>query len=140
MDEADSDETTLATLRELSGLSQMEVARRMGVSKARPGQIERDFPNVRFSVVQAYIRALGGMIEFVALSSGDVWADQIVQDPAGPRDHGDRTKLRVIQGGFEPSEDDVLCDDEQDDDEEREAAAWRVRRQRRKQTHPWPAI
>ncbi|MGW1963609.1 helix-turn-helix domain-containing protein [Streptomyces sp. NPDC001935] len=84
----------LADLRRLSGLSRLEVARRMGVSKARPGQIERDFPNVRFSVVQAYIQALGGRVEFAAVGPLDVWADEIEQDPSGPRDHGDRTRVR----------------------------------------------
>ncbi|MGI5515309.1 helix-turn-helix domain-containing protein [Streptomyces sp. CA-106131] len=136
--EADSDDRTLADLRALTGLSQREVARRMGVTEARPGQIERDFPNVRFSVVQAYIQALGGRIEFAAVGSGDVWADEITRDPTGPRDHGDRAQLHAIDGGAEPAdEDDVLCGD---DDEQREAAAWRGRRQRRRQTHPWPAM
>ncbi|MGW3913191.1 helix-turn-helix domain-containing protein [Streptomyces sp. NPDC005070] len=88
----------LADLRKLSGLSQLEVARRMGVSKARTGQIELDFPNVRFSVVEAYIKALGGRIEFAAVGPVDVWADEIAQDPRGPRDHGDRTRVRS-EGG-----------------------------------------
>ncbi|MFE6092720.1 helix-turn-helix domain-containing protein [Streptomyces massasporeus] len=88
-------DTTLADLRRLSGLSQREVARRMGVSRGRPGQIERDFPRVRFEVVQAYIRALGGRIEFAAIGGCDVWADEITQHPDGHRDHGDRTGVRT---------------------------------------------
>lgn len=83
---------TLRELRELSGFSQREVARRMGVSAARPGQIEQDFPNVRFSVVQAYIQALGGRIEFTVPGEITLWADRVARDPRGPRDHGDRSQ------------------------------------------------
>ncbi|MFH9589163.1 helix-turn-helix domain-containing protein [Streptomyces luteogriseus] len=113
-------DTTLSDLRKLSGLSQGEVARRMGVTRARPGQIERDFPNVRFAVVQAYIRALGGRIEFAAVGGLDVWADEITQHPDGPRDHGDRT---AVQSAADPVTAEALTEDER-----REAATWRSRR------------
>ncbi|MCX3290051.1 helix-turn-helix transcriptional regulator [Streptomyces sp. NEAU-H22] len=112
-------DTTLADLRKLSGLSQLEVARRMGVSRGRPGQIERDFPDVRFAVVQAYVRALGGRIEFTAVGGHDVWADEITQHPDGPRDHGDRT---AVQSAADPVTVEALPEDER-----QKAAAWRSR-------------
>lgn len=86
---------TLSSLRTAQGLSLLEVGRRMGVTKPRVGQIERDFPNVRFSVVRAYIEAVGGAVSFVGLGGSSVLADQIQQDPRGPRNHGNRTKVRA---------------------------------------------
>ncbi|MFF4308514.1 helix-turn-helix domain-containing protein [Streptomyces sp. NPDC001507] len=118
-DENTAQGVTLAELRQLSGLSQLEVARRMGVSKARPGQIERDFPNVRFSVVEAYVRALGGRIEFAAVGPTGIWADEIVQHPEGPRDHGDRTTVRLSE------------QDELPEQDRAERDAWRARARRR---------
>ena len=82
----------LADLRKAVGLSQMEVARRMGVNRPRVGQIERDFPRVRFNVVQAYFQALGGNIRFSLVGGPDVLASSIEPDPRGPRDHGYRKR------------------------------------------------
>lgn len=86
---------TLADLRRFKGMSQSDVGRRMGVGKQRVSQIERDFPHVRFSVVQAYLNAIGRIIELTDPSCPDVRADKIACDPRGPRDHGDRTRVRA---------------------------------------------
>lgn len=90
-------ETTLATfnladLRRRAGISQSELARRMGVNRPRVGQIEQDFPRVRFNVVDAYIRALGGHATFSTQDGLVVRADHIAPDPRGPREHGYRKK------------------------------------------------
>lgn len=86
-------ELLLADLRRLKGLSQLEVARRMGVHKARVGQIEKDFPNVRFNVVQAYLRAIGRNIELTDPRHPSVRAEKIGW--GGGRDHGDRSRVRA---------------------------------------------
>lgn len=83
---------TLADLRKEAGMTQGEVAKRMGVNRPRVGQIEQDFPRVRFNVVQAYINALGGNVRFSAVAGLDVLVENIDEDPRGPRDHGYRKK------------------------------------------------
>lgn len=87
---------TLANLREEAGLTQTEVSKRMGVNRPRVGQIERDFPAVRFNVVQEYIRALGGTVRISGIGETAVTAYDIAPDPRGPRDHGDRTAVRSV--------------------------------------------
>lgn len=86
---------SLVALRHLSGLTQLQVAERMGVTKGRVGQIERDYPNTGFLRVQEYVKALGGRVEFAAVSGVDVWSDEVAPHPDGPRDRGDRTKVRA---------------------------------------------
>lgn len=49
---------TLADLRRAAGLSQTDVAKRMGVNQPRVSQIEKDFPNLHYRVVASYLRAL----------------------------------------------------------------------------------
>lgn len=49
---------TLAQLRQARGLSQSAVAERMGVGQARISQIEKDFPNLHYTVVANYFRAI----------------------------------------------------------------------------------
>jgi transcriptional regulator with XRE-family HTH domain len=89
---------TLSDLRKRAGLTQSETARRMGVTRPRVDQIERDFPQVRFNVMQAYFTAIG--VNLYALGgstekdpvSVDIRTDRIVPDPRGPRDHGYRKR------------------------------------------------
>lgn len=89
---------TLADLRARAGLSQREVARRMEVNPARIGQIERDYPSVRFNVLQNYFGAIGVHLHALGAPteadpvSVDVRVDRIAPDPRGPRDHGYRKK------------------------------------------------
>jgi len=83
---------TLADLRQRAGLSQSEVARRMGVNRPRVGQIERDFPSVRFDTVDKYIRALGMHSDFADATGFSVRADRIDPHPEGKRDHGYRKR------------------------------------------------
>lgn len=97
-DDLASAQFTLADLRKRAGLTQREVARRMGVNAPRVGQIEQDYPRVRFSVMQNYFQAIGTTL--YALGSPtenhpvnvDIRVDQIAEDPRGPRDHGYRKK------------------------------------------------
>lgn len=79
----------LGDLRKSAGLTQGELARRMGVNRPRVGQIERDFPNVRFNVVEAYIRALDGDVKFAA-SGLEISTSAVVKDPRERRDHGQK--------------------------------------------------
>jgi transcriptional regulator with XRE-family HTH domain len=91
-------EFTLADLRKAAGLSQLEVGRRMGVNQPRVGQIERDYPRVRFNVMQAYFKALGTKLYVLGAPlkdkpvSIDIPVADIAEDPRGPRDHGYRKK------------------------------------------------
>lgn len=91
----------LSDLRRRAGLTQREVARRMGVNAPRVGQIEQDYPNVRFNVMQNYFQAIGATLYALGGPtekdpvSVDIRVDDIVKDPRGPRDHGYRKKSAV---------------------------------------------
>lgn len=89
---ATAQKSHLVDLRTKAGLSQTEVSRRMGVNKARVGQIERDYPSVRFDTVESYIRALGGDLCIFGIGEDDVMTRDIAPDPRGPRDHGYRRR------------------------------------------------
>ncbi|HVX20173.1 MAG TPA: helix-turn-helix domain-containing protein [Acidimicrobiales bacterium] len=52
----------LTTLREEAGLSQRELAKRMGVSQPRIAAIERSH-NVTIEVLDQYVHALGGSLQ-----------------------------------------------------------------------------
>lgn len=53
---------TLADLRRASGKNQREVGEAMGVTRGRVTQIEADFPNVHYLLVQRYVEAVGGRL------------------------------------------------------------------------------
>jgi transcriptional regulator with XRE-family HTH domain len=55
----------LTALRERAGLSQRELAKRIGVSQPRVAKIEQS-RNVTIDVLEQYIRALGGELEVTA--------------------------------------------------------------------------
>lgn len=71
---------TLAQLRQSAGLSQSAVADRMGVNQSRVSQIEKDFPNLHYTVVANYFRAID---VHPRLSAGDQHfvLDDIEPDP-----------------------------------------------------------
>ena len=56
---------TLTDLREAAGLSQKQVAERMGVSRGRIPQIEADYPNVHHLVAMRYLDAVGASVRIV---------------------------------------------------------------------------
>jgi transcriptional regulator with XRE-family HTH domain len=56
----------LTALREQAGLSQRELARRIGVSQPRVATIEQS-RNVTIEVLEQYIHALGGRLEITVL-------------------------------------------------------------------------
>ncbi len=80
-------EYTLADLRKRAGLIQEQVADRMGVTRARVSQIERDFPNLYFQVVDSYLRALDENTT-VTINGTDVALTDL---RANPRDPGGQT-------------------------------------------------
>ncbi|HML01346.1 MAG TPA: helix-turn-helix transcriptional regulator [Acidimicrobiales bacterium] len=58
--------TALTALREQAGLSQRELARRIGVSQPRVAAIEQA-RNVTIEVLEQYVAALGGQLEVAAV-------------------------------------------------------------------------
>jgi predicted XRE-type DNA-binding protein len=57
----------LSELREQAGLSQTEVARRMGVKQPRVSAIEAGDPaQMEFETIRRYVAALGGSLRLVA--------------------------------------------------------------------------
>jgi transcriptional regulator with XRE-family HTH domain len=56
----------LTALREQAGISQRELARRIGVSQPRVATIEQS-RNVTIEVLEQYIHALGGRLEITVL-------------------------------------------------------------------------
>jgi len=59
----------LTALRERSGLSQRELAERIGVRQPRIAAIERS-RNVTLEVLERYVSALGGRLELSVIQSG----------------------------------------------------------------------
>lgn len=58
--------TALVALREQAGLSQRELARRLGVSQPRVAAIERA-RNVTIEVLEQYVAAVGGELEMTVV-------------------------------------------------------------------------
>lgn len=58
----------MAALREQAGLSQREMARRLGVSQPRVAAIERS-RNVTVDVLEQYVLAAGGQLEISVTNS-----------------------------------------------------------------------
>jgi predicted XRE-type DNA-binding protein len=57
----------LAEIRETSGLNQIDIANRLGVSQSRVSRIERgDLVRAEIATVRASVGALGGEVEIVA--------------------------------------------------------------------------
>jgi transcriptional regulator with XRE-family HTH domain len=56
----------LTALREQAGLSQRELARKMGISQPRVAAIERS-RNVTIDVLEQYVGALGGRLELTVV-------------------------------------------------------------------------
>lgn len=61
--------TTLADLRKRAGLSQPEVAAKMGVSRAQVSRIEASYPDVMFPTLRRYMDALDVKIMYAGLDS-----------------------------------------------------------------------
>lgn len=59
----------LVAMRKDAGLTQAEVAERMGVSQPRVAEIERRPNRVSFGRMQKYLAAVGRRVEFVAEES-----------------------------------------------------------------------
>ena len=71
---------TLADLRKSAGLTQLQVAERMGVTKGRVTQIEADYPELKYPVVARYLSALGAQVK-VMVSGQTVDAHDVVANP-----------------------------------------------------------
>lgn len=67
--DADSEETDLATLRKRLGLTQAEVAARLGISQSDLSKLEHR-KDVRLSTLAAYAKALGGSAATVLTVGG----------------------------------------------------------------------
>lgn len=75
------DETfTLADLRRNAGLSQPQLADRMGVSRNQVSRIEAKYPDVMFTTVRSYMDALGMDIRFVG-GGTNVESSCVTDDP-----------------------------------------------------------
>lgn len=72
----------LTTLREEAGLSQRELATRLGVSQPRVARIEQS-RNVTLDVLAHYIRAVGGELEVTAIK-GNRRIPLVSARPHGP--------------------------------------------------------
>lgn len=57
----------LAQLREELGLTQIQVAQRMGISQPRVSQLEKgDTDQMEVDTIRRYVRALGGKLKIIA--------------------------------------------------------------------------
>jgi transcriptional regulator with XRE-family HTH domain len=60
---------TLADLRRKAGLSQAQMAKKMGVSNTQVSRIEASYPDVMFPSLRRYMDALGTTIKFVGIET-----------------------------------------------------------------------
>jgi transcriptional regulator with XRE-family HTH domain len=61
----------LVALRQAGGMSQTEVAARMGTSQSAVARLEAGTSDVRASTLERYAAAIGGQITWTLRSSGD---------------------------------------------------------------------
>jgi DNA-binding XRE family transcriptional regulator len=64
------DALELAELRKANGLTQVELANRLGVSQGSVSELERR-DDVYLSTLREYVQALGGELEVAAVFDGD---------------------------------------------------------------------
>ncbi|MCM3922365.1 helix-turn-helix domain-containing protein [Frankia sp. AiPs1] len=71
----------LAERRRLLGITQSEVAERMGISKSRISQIERGEVST-VDVIARNVQALGGQIQIAAVFGDDLYIPRGIDTPA----------------------------------------------------------
>lgn len=87
-------EMKLADLRHRAGLSQPQMAERMGVSKTQVSRIEASYPDVMFTTLRRYLDALGLEIRYTGEMDGiavDVSSSDVVKDSS--RIYGETRRL-----------------------------------------------
>lgn len=94
-------EMKLADLRHRAGLSQPQLAKRMGVSRVQVSRIEASYPDVMFTTLRRYLDALGLEIRYTGeLVAGelavDVSSSEVVRDAS--RIFGETRKLDPTRG------------------------------------------
>jgi transcriptional regulator with XRE-family HTH domain len=72
--------TKLAHLRMRTGLSQSQVAQRMGVTRVQVSRIEAMYPNVMFTSLRSYMDAIGADVHFTADGIFDVVSGDVEED------------------------------------------------------------
>jgi transcriptional regulator with XRE-family HTH domain len=88
----------LAELRRKAGLSEAELAERLGVSQSWVAQVESE-TDVRVSTVSAYVAALGGELHFHALlpNGEDINLDQYPQSMSERDSEADPAEERTAR-------------------------------------------
>lgn len=81
MPESSARPRTLRQLREATGLTQTQVAQRMGVHKTRVSHIEAKYPAVRYDVLLRYVQAIGGYIR-LSVAGMQINLSEIGSDPS----------------------------------------------------------
>jgi transcriptional regulator with XRE-family HTH domain len=74
------DTMKLADLRKRAGLSQQQVAERMGVGQSQVSRIEMLYPDVMFPTLRRYLSAIDAEIRFHG-HGGSIPAGKVVPDP-----------------------------------------------------------
>ncbi len=80
----------LTALREKAGLSQRELAERLGVSQPRVAAIERA-RNVTIDVLDSYVKAVGGQLE-ISVRTGNRKVSLLSAEPRTPSPRTTATK------------------------------------------------
>lgn len=82
----ETEKMTLVELRRAAGFSRRQVAQAMGRSETTVTRMEAAYPDVMYSRLREYLRAIGRDVRFTGESEEkDIWADDVVNDP-GRRD------------------------------------------------------
>ena len=92
-----ADGVTLADVRKATGMTWLQVAKKMGVTKGRVGQIEADYPNVHHLVAQRYLEAVGAVVTVqvgeLVFESSELVADR-ARKPTKGREYTPRRAIR----------------------------------------------
>lgn len=89
-------ERTLKQLREEMGLTQREVADRIGLTQSRVSVLEgQDLGRITLGALLRYVRALGGQLDVLAIFSDEGWPLGPLTPSVAPQDGGPQRPRRM---------------------------------------------
>lgn len=88
---------TLADLRRQSGVSQAQIAERMGITQPRVSHLEARYPNIRYEKLIAYLEAIGVDLRFIGPGGINIAAHDVGADPTRVVDALKRSSASGVQ-------------------------------------------
>lgn len=92
-------ELTLAELRKQAGMTQLQVAEQMGVTKGRITQIEADYPELKYTVVMRYMKAIDAHVR-VSVKGSTVDMNTVVANPERQTTAARRSRHKTLPPSY----------------------------------------